>query len=80
MQKRPNIVFVFADQQRYSALGCDGNKVLRTPNIDAMASEGIVFDNAFSSCPICSPYRAQILSGLYAHQNGVVCKIGRAHV
>jgi len=73
MNRYPNIVFVFSDQQRYSALGCDGNTVIKTPNIDRMAAEGLVFDNAYSSCPICSPYRAQILSGLYAHQNGVVC-------
>lgn len=73
MNKKPNIVFVFADQQRYSSLGCNGNPVVKTPNIDRLAAEGMSFDNAFSSCPICSPYRAQILTGLYSHQNGVVC-------
>ncbi len=73
MNRKPNIVYVFSDQQRYSALGCNGNKVVRTPNIDRIAQEGMAFDNAFSACPICSPYRAQILTGLYAHQNGVVC-------
>lgn len=73
MSKRPNIVFVFADQHRYSSLGCNGNPVVKTPNIDRLAAEGMCFDNAFSSCPICSPYRAQILTGLYSHQNGVVC-------
>jgi arylsulfatase A-like enzyme len=69
----PNIVFVFGDQHRYSALGCNGNKVVKTPVFDRIAAEGINFDAAFSSCPICSPYRASLLSGLYAHQNGVIC-------
>ena len=69
----PNIVFVFADQLRYGALGCSGNAVVRTPNFDRLARDGVVFDQAFSSCPICSPYRGQILTGRYAHANGVVC-------
>ncbi len=45
---------------------------MRTPNIDALAAEGVVFDQAFSGCPICSPYRGQLLTGRYAHANGVV--------
>lgn len=71
--KKPNIVYVFADQLRYTALACNGNPDIQTPMFDRLAQEGMVFDEAFSSCPICSPYRAQILSGRYAHQNGVVC-------
>ncbi len=71
--KRPNIVYVFADQMRYSAMGCSGNKDVHTPNFDQLGKEGMIFDQCFSSCPICSPYRAQVLSGLYSHQNGVVC-------
>ena len=64
---------IFADQLRYSAVGINGNPIVRTPNLDRLAREGVVFDNAFSSCPICSPYRAQILTGNFAHTNGVVC-------
>jgi arylsulfatase A-like enzyme len=67
---RPNIVFVFADQLRYSALGCCGNAVVQTPHLDALAQEGLCMDSAFSSCPICSPYRGQVLTGKYAHANG----------
>ena len=66
---KPNILFIFADQLRYSALACSGNKVVQTPNIDCLAREGVVFDQAFSSCPICSPYRGQVLTGRYAHAN-----------
>lgn len=71
--KKPNIVYVFADQLRYSAVGCNGNSEIHTPNFDRLAKEGMVFDQCFSSCPICAPYRAQVLSGRYPHQNGVVC-------
>ena len=70
---RPNILFIFADQLRYSALGCSGNRSVQTPNFDRMAREGVIFDHAFSGCPICSPYRGQILTGKYSHINGVVC-------
>jgi arylsulfatase A-like enzyme len=70
---KPNILFVFADQLRYSGLACNGNKIIKTPNFDRLASEGVVFDQAFSSCPICSPYRGQILTGNYSHINGVMC-------
>ncbi len=68
---RPNIIFVFSDQQRYDSLGCTGNPVLKTPALDRLASEGMLFRQAFSSCPICSPYRGQILTGRYSHCNGV---------
>ena len=69
---RPNILFVFDDQHRYSALGCSGNTIIRTPHIDRLAGQGIVFDQAFSNCPICSPYRGNLLTGRYPHQHGVV--------
>lgn len=71
MGKGPNILFVFADQLRYSAIGSNGNKIVKTPNFDRMASEGIVFDNAFACHPLCSPYRANILTGKYGFANGV---------
>lgn len=69
----PNILFVFADQLRYDSLACSGNRIVRTPRLDRMAGEGVAFDQAFSSCPICSPYRGQILTGNYSHVNGVMC-------
>ncbi len=69
---RPNILFVFSDQQHYSALGCNGNPVVRTPAIDRLASEGMVCDNMFSNHPLCSPYRAILLTGRYGWQNLVI--------
>jgi arylsulfatase A-like enzyme len=71
--KGPNILVIFADQLRYRAVGCNGNQIVRTPNLDRLSRQGIVFDNAFSSCPICSPYRAQLLTGNFSHTNGVIC-------
>ncbi len=70
---KPNIVFIFSDQQRYDTLGCTGNSIIRTPTFDKLAAEGVNFTQAFSSCPICSPYRGQIMTGRYSHANGVIC-------
>ena len=72
MNKRPNILYVLADQLRYDTLGCTGNKLVKTPYIDRLASEGILMDNAFSASPICGPYRDQLLTGRYCHANGVM--------
>ncbi|KPK84102.1 MAG: hypothetical protein AMJ81_06485 [Phycisphaerae bacterium SM23_33] len=71
--KPPNILFVFSDQHRYSALGSSGSGVVQTPNLDRLAAEGTAFDQAFSCYPLCSPYRAQLLTGTYCHRNLVVC-------
>lgn len=67
-----NILFVFSDQQRYTALGADGNDVVRTPYLDGMAAEGMVCDNMFSNHPLCSPFRAILLTGRYGWRNGVI--------
>jgi arylsulfatase A-like enzyme len=69
---KPNILFVFADQLRYAALGSSGNQIVRTPNLDRLASQGMTFDRAFSSHPLCSPYRAHIMTGKYGHLTGVI--------
>jgi arylsulfatase A-like enzyme len=62
--KRPiNLLFIITDQQRFDALGCAGNPVVRTPNLDRLAREGARFANAYSSCPVCVPARAVILTG-----------------
>lgn len=68
----PNILFVFADQMRAQALRCMGNRQIQTPNFDRMAAEGVLFTNAFSGYPLCSPYRAMLLTGTYCQSNGVV--------
>ena len=64
-KKQPNIVFLLADDMRWDALGCAGNPIIRTPNLDALASEGVRFKNAFVTTSICAASRASILTGLY---------------
>lgn len=68
----PNIILFFADQLRRDALGCYGNPICRTPNLDRIAREGVKFDNAFTTSPVCSPARASLLTGLYPHNHGVM--------
>ena len=69
---RPNVVFVLTDDQRSDALGCMGHPHLKTPHIDRLAKEGLLFKNHFCTTSLCSPSRASILGGLYAHSHGVV--------
>lgn len=68
----PNVVFILTDDQRWDALSCMGNPYLKTPNIDRLAQEGVLFKNHFCTTSLCSPSRASILGGLYAHAHGVV--------
>ncbi len=68
---RPNVVFVLTDDQRSDALSCMGAKHLKTPSIDRLAAEGVLFKNHFCTTSLCSPSRASILGGLYAHAHGV---------
>lgn len=68
--KRPNLVFVFSDQQSWDMLGCYGNSEIITPHLDRFASEGIQFNHCISSSPICTPYRAMLLSGQHTLRNG----------
>ncbi len=71
MAARPNVVFAFADQWRAQAVGYAGNGDVRTPNIDALAERSINLRNAVSGCPVCSPYRASLLTGRYPLTHGV---------
>ncbi|MCH1420437.1 MAG: sulfatase-like hydrolase/transferase [Akkermansiaceae bacterium] len=64
--KKPNIVFFFTDDQTVSTLGCYGNPVVKTPNIDALAARGTRFQQAFVSHPICWASRTSILTGMTA--------------
>jgi len=68
---RPNIVFILTDDVRWDALGCTGNKIAETPNIDRIAREGARFENFFVSIPLCSPSRSSFLTGQYAHTTGI---------
>src|SRR5271166_713175 len=60
---RPNIVFLLADDLRWDALGCMGNRIIQTPHVDALAKRGVLFRNAFVTTSICAVSRASILTG-----------------
>lgn len=70
-RRPPNILFVFADQLRSHELGCYGNPHIRTPNLDRLAAEGVRFTNAISTFPLCSPFRAMLMTGKYPIANGM---------
>jgi N-acetylglucosamine-6-sulfatase len=70
--KPRNIVFILADDHRYDAMGFLGHPFLETPQMDAMARNGVHLQNAFVTTALCSPSRASILTGLYAHRHRVV--------
>src|SRR5687767_15327140 len=72
----PNIVFIMTDDQRYDALSSAGNTILRTPNIDRIATEGVRFADAFVTNALCAPSRASVLTGLYSHAHGVITNGG----
>lgn len=67
----PNLVFIMADQYRGDALGCIGKEPIKTPSLDALASEGVIFTNAVSSYPVSSPARAMLMTGMYPLHNKV---------
>jgi N-acetylglucosamine-6-sulfatase len=67
-----NIVFILTDDQRYDAVGGFGNPFYKTPQLDGLARNGIYFENAFVTTSLCSPSRASILTGLYAHTHRVM--------
>ena len=69
--RRPNILFILLDDLRADTLGYAGHPHVKTPHIDRLAKEGVNFKNAFCTTSLCSPSRASILSGLYAHKHGV---------
>ncbi len=71
-QQQPNILFVFADQLRTMELGCYGGLQVSTPNMDRLAKEGVLFKNAISTYPVCSPFRAMLMSGNFPMKNGMV--------
>lgn len=71
MSKKPNVVFVFADQWRQQATGYAGNPNVKTPNLDALAQQSVNFTHAISGCPVCSPYRASLLTGQRPLTHGV---------
>lgn len=67
---RPNILFITADQLRQDCIGCYGNTVIRTPHIDRLAQDGIIFQRAYTAATLCVPSRQSILTGQYPSKHG----------
>lgn len=63
---KPNILWICTDQQRVDTLGCYGNEVVDTPNIDKLAQKGVLFENAYCNSTVCTPSRASFLTGRYS--------------
>lgn len=72
MPQRPNLVFVFSDQQRHDTLACYGNKWIQTPHLNELADQSFVFEAAYVAQPVCTPARATIMTGLYPHTAGPI--------
>jgi len=70
-KKRPNIMILMTDQQRFDSLSCYGCKAVKTPNLDRLAREGALFENCYSPCPVCTPSRASMLTGKAVPGHGV---------
>ena len=68
---KPNLLFVMTDQQRFSALSCAGNRILKTPNLDRLVAEGARYETAITPCPVCVPARTSILTGKSIFTTGV---------
>jgi len=67
---RPNILWICTDQQRWDTLGCYGNSDVKTPNLDRLADQGVLFNHCYSQSPVCTPSRASFLTGRYPRTNG----------
>jgi choline-sulfatase len=65
---RPNIVFILSDQHASNVLGCYGDDIVQTPNLDRLAAEGVVFENTYTPSPICVPARMSLLTGRYPYR------------
>src|SRR5256886_3854595 len=70
-ERKPNILFIMSDDHAAHALSCYGSTINKTPNLDRIAREGMLFKNAFVVNSICTPSRATLLTGKYSHLNGV---------
>jgi len=70
-EKKPNVIFILADDLGYSDLGCYGSTFYETPNLDRLARQGVYFSDAYASCPVSSPTRASIMTGKYPVKTGI---------
>ncbi len=69
--QKPNVIYILTDQWRSTAVGYDGNTIVKTPNLDAFSEEAVIFRNAVSVCPLCTPYRAALMTGRFPTTTGM---------
>ena len=77
--RKPNILWIGLDQIRRDTPGCYGNSVCQTPNIDRLAREGVVFDRAYTTCSLCTPARASMLTGRFAFAHKMLTNCDMYH-
>ncbi len=70
MSTQPNVLFILSDQHHAQVMGCRDHPDVQTPNLDALAGQGVLFQNAITQNPICTPSRVSFLSGQYCHNHG----------
>ncbi|SHF83431.1 Arylsulfatase A [Arenibacter palladensis] len=70
-QEQPNFIFILTDDQQYGMMGCTGNDIVQTPNLDKLAKEGVLFTNAHITSAICTPSRASILTSQFERKHGI---------
>ena len=71
MSQSPNILFILTDQHRHDFSGFAGHNIVKTPHLDRLAEEGVVFENAYSQNPLCVPSRSSLLTGKYSKNIGI---------
>lgn len=69
---RPNILWICTDQQRFDTLGCYGNGFVRTPNVDRLAKQGVLFEQAYAQSSVCTPSRVSFMTGRYPRTTGIL--------
>lgn len=73
MPDRPNVMFICSDQHGYRYTGFGGHPYVKTPNMDCLATEGVVFENAYCASPVCTPSRASLMTGVYPSDVNSFC-------
>jgi N-acetylglucosamine-6-sulfatase len=77
MRRQPNFLIILIDDLRFDEFGAGGHPYMKTPNVDRIAHEGVIFERAFHTTPICSPNRASVLTGQYASRHGIIDNVAR---
>ncbi|MDQ7817953.1 MAG: sulfatase-like hydrolase/transferase [Melioribacteraceae bacterium] len=71
-KEKPNLLFIWTDQQRADTMAIYGNRKIEVPNLNKLASQSIVFENSYVTQPVCTPSRSTVMTGLYPHNNGCI--------